>query len=222
MRLDGFEAGQGDGSLHRLDPRLKLVVTLGFIIAVVLTPLGWWWMLGIEAAVLLSFVALSGLKLIDLAKRWLGFAPLVLFLALVIAPGHPSKPNLGFWPVVAAIVLKNSLAFGAILVLSGVTSFARLLNAMRRLGIPLVLVATLHFMVRYVHVLGDELGRMTQARRARSFRRSGVDYGILTGLIGVLFVRAMERGERVHSAMLARGWDGTIRTLDDEPNEAPG
>ena len=84
------------------------------------------------------------------------------------------------------------------------------------------LVATLHFMVRYIHVLGDELGRMTQARRARSFRRSGVDYGILTGLIGVLFVRAMERGERVHSAMLARGWDGTIRTLDDEPSEAPG
>ena len=222
MRLDGFEARQGDGFLHRLDPRLKLLMTLGFIVSVVLTPIGWWWILGLELVVLLGVVASSRLKLLELAKRWLGFAPLVLFLALVIAPGHPSRPSLGLWPVVATIVMKNSLAFGAIAVLSGVTPFAQLLNAMRRLGVPLVLVATLHFMVRYLYVLGDELGRMTQARRARSFRRSGLDYGILTGLIGVLFVRAMERGERVHSAMLARGWDGTIRTLDDEPNEAPG
>ena len=81
---------------------------------------------------------------------------------------------------------------------------------------PAVLVATLQFMYRYLHVLADELDRMVQARRARTFRRSGrLDWGLLTGLIGVLFLRAFERGERVHAAMLARGWDGTIRTLDD-------
>ena len=139
----------------------------------------------------------------------------------MIAPGHPSRPSLGLGRVAASIVLKNSLAFGAIVVLSGVTPFPRLLDGLRRLGVPIVLIATLHFMVRYIHVLGDELGRMAQARRSRSFRRSGLDYGLLTGLIGVLFVRAMERGERVHAAMLARGWDGTIRTLDDD-REAPG
>ena len=56
---------------------------------------------------------------------------------------------------------------------------------------------------------------MVTARRARTFRRSGrLDWGLLTGLIGILFLRAFERGERVHSAMLARGWDGTVRTLD--------
>jgi cobalt/nickel transport system permease protein len=86
---------------------------------------------------------------------------------------------------------------------------------MRRLGMPLVLVSTLQFMYRYLHVLADELDRMVQARRSRTFRRSGrLDWGLLTSLIGVLFVRAFERGERVHDAMIARGWDGTIRTLD--------
>jgi len=56
---------------------------------------------------------------------------------------------------------------------------------------------------------------MVQARRSRSFRRSGrLDFGLLTGLIGMLFLRSFERGERVHAAMLARGWDGTARTLD--------
>jgi len=63
--------------------------------------------------------------------------------------------------------------------------------------------------------VADELGRMAQARRARSFRRTGrLDWGLLTGLIGVLLLRALERGERVHAAMVARGWDGTIRGLD--------
>lgn len=219
MSLDRLDARALDGPLARLDPRVKLVTALLFVVVVVLTPVGWWAPLAAEGLALAIVLAFSGMRPGAVARRWLGFAPLVAFLALVIAPGHPSRPSLGYWPVVGAIVAKNSLAFGAIVVLSGVTPFARLLDAMRRLGVPSVLVATLHFMVRYVHVLGDELGRMVQARRARSFRRSGLDYGILTGLIGVLFVRAMERGERVHAAMLARGWDGTIRTLDDE---APG
>jgi len=216
MSLDRLDAKAGHGVLDRLDPRLKLIAAMAFIVVVVLTPPGWWRTLAAQALALIAVLAISGLPPLEVARRWLGFAPLVVFLALVIAPGHPSRPSLGYWPVVGAIVAKNSLAFGAIVVLSGVTPFARLLDAMRRLGVPSVLVATLHFMVRYVRVLGDELGRMVQARRARSFRRSGLDYGILTGLIGVLFVRAMERGERVHAAMLARGWDGTIRTLDDE------
>ena len=88
---------------------------------------------------------------------------------------------------------------------------------MARLRVPPVLVATLHFMYRYLHVLRDELARMVQARRARSFRRRGaLDWGLLSSLIGVLFLRAMERGERVHAAMRARGWDGTLRTLDGD------
>jgi cobalt/nickel transport system permease protein len=86
---------------------------------------------------------------------------------------------------------------------------------MRSLGVPAILVSTLHFMSRYINVLGDELHRMTQARRSRSFQKSGrLDWILLTGLIGKLLIRSLERGERVHSAMLARGWDGTIRSLD--------
>jgi cobalt/nickel transport system permease protein len=114
-----------------------------------------------------------------------------------------------------SILAKNSLAFIAVLTLAGTTPFRRLLVGLGRLGMPAVLVSTLHFMGRYLHVLGDELARMTQARRSRTFRRSGrLDWGLLTGLIGMLLVRSFERGERVHAAMLARGWDGTIRSLD--------
>jgi len=33
-------------------------------------------------------------------------------------------------------------------------------------------------------------------------------------MLGMLLLRSLERAERVHSAMLARGWDGNFRSLD--------
>ena len=138
-------------------------------------------------------------------------------LAQTLPPveAHPDRPRLGWWAVWGAVLAKNSLAFVAVLILAATTPTRRLLSGLGRLGVPAVLVSTLHFMIRYLHVLGDELGRMALARRSRTFRRSGrLDWGLLTGLIGMLLIRSFERGERVHAAMLARGWDGTIRTLD--------
>ena len=71
-------------------------------------------------------------------------------------------------------------------------------------------------MERYVHVLTDELSRMITARRARSFRRGGIlTWSLITGMLGMLLLRSFERAERVHAAMVARGWDGTIRSLED-------
>ena len=122
----------------------------------------------------------------------------------------------GGWGVVAlALLVKDSLAFLATVLLVRVTTFRKVLVAIRKLGGPRLLVATLHFMYRYLFVLADELDRMLHARRARTFRHSGrLEWLLLSGLIGRLFLRSFERGERVHDAMLARGWDGTVRTLD--------
>jgi cobalt/nickel transport system permease protein len=218
MRLDFLERYcEANGPLHRLDPRVKLVATLLFVVLVVATPVGWWRLLAGLALVLALVVGLSGIPPRTLLARWLGFLVLVGFLALMVAPAHPRRADIGLPAVLLTILAKNSLAFLAMLVLVNVTPFRKLLAAMRRLGMPLVLVATLQFMYRYLHVLADELDRMVKARRSRTFRRSGqLDWGLLTNLIGVLFIRAFERGERVHGAMLARGWNGTIRTLDDD------
>jgi cobalt/nickel transport system permease protein len=206
MRLEFLERHTTlDGPLHRLDPRLKLAATVLFVVAVVATPVGWWRLLAAEGLVLAFVIGLSGVPPRELVARWLGFLALVGFLAAMVALSHPERHRLGALAVALAIVSKNSLAFLAILVLANVTPFRRLLEALRALGVPAVLVAILQFMYRYLYVLTDELDRMIKARRARSFRRSGrLDWGLLTGLVGVLFLRAFERGERVHAAMLAR------------------
>jgi cobalt/nickel transport system permease protein len=207
--------GEGDGPLHRLGGRVKLVATLIFVVAVVATPIGGWRLLAAEGLILAFVVGLSGISPRVLVTRWLGFLALVGFLAVTVAYSHERRAELGLAAVALTILAKNSLAFVATLVMAHVTPFPQLLAAMRGLGMPAVLVSTLQFMHRYLHVLTDELDRMLKARRSRTFRRTGrLDWGLLTGCIGILFLRAFERGERVHAAMLARGWDGTIRTLD--------
>jgi cobalt/nickel transport system permease protein len=149
MRLEFLERYcEGAGPLHRLDARLKLVATLAFVVLVVATPVGWWRPLAAEALVLAFVVGLSGVPPRELLARWLGFFVLVGFLGLMVAPSHPRRAELGVGVVLLTILAKNSLAFIAMLVLVNVTPFRKLLIAMRRLGMPLVLVSTLQFMYR--------------------------------------------------------------------------
>ena len=138
------------------------------------------------------------------------------FLALVIGSTHPARARVGLGVVAASILIKNSLAIVAMLVLAGVTSLHAILVAMRKLGVPPVLVGTLGFMERYRFVLADELNRMATARRARTFTKRGtISLSLAGGLIGLLFLRAFERAERVHGAMVARGWQGTLHSLEE-------
>lgn len=193
----------------------RLLATLAYVILVVTTPFtAWRWLIG-EGALLVVAIAASRTPILGLVRRWLTFLPLVGFLALTVAPGHPDRAVLGLPAVVTLLLVRNSLAFLAVITLSTNTGFLPLLRALGRLRVPSVLVGTLYFMYRYVHVLSDERDRMLQARRARNFGRGGpLEWPLLAGLIAVLFLRSLERGERVHDAMLSRGWDGTLKTLD--------
>jgi cobalt/nickel transport system permease protein len=217
MRLEALEAFEGNSSpLHRLDARFKILGALAFVIAVVATPMGWWRLLGTLGLGLAFLIRLSGVPSRVLFLRWLGFFVPVSFLAAMAAPSLSARAGLGLGTVILTILIKNSLAFLMMLLLASVTPWQTMLVAMRKLRMPQGLLATLQFMERYLHVLGDQLGRMITARRARSFHARGIlSWNQLTGMIGMLLLRSMERAERVHAAMTARGWDGTIRSLDD-------
>lgn len=211
------EPGGPSGLLARVDARVALLATVTFVVAVVATPLGAWRLLAGQGVVLAFVVGLAGIPPSDLLRRWAGFALLIGFLALMMAPSHPRRDELGAAPLVLAFVTRNSLALLALMTLSALVSTPRMLRALGGLGVPGLLIETLYFMQHYVHVLRDETSRMMLARRSRSFRGSPWrDWAGLGGLLGHLFLRAMERGERVHGAMRARGWDGTLRTLEGD------
>ena len=92
---------------------------------------------------------------------------------------------------------------------------------MGRLRVPSVLTAIASFMIRYLEVVAAEMGRMRTAMTARGYDpRWLAQTRPIAASAGALFVRSYERGERVHSAMLARGFDGTMPDL--EPDAADG
>jgi cobalt/nickel transport system permease protein len=217
MRLEPLDCPrERPGPLHRLDARIKLIAALAFVVITVATPIGSWTLYGVLGFSLALLIGLSGIPTRDLVRRWLTFLVLIGFLALVIGSTHPARARVGLGVVAASILIKNSLAIVAMLVLAGVTSLHAILVAMRKLGVPPVLVGTLGFMERYRFVLADELNRMATARRARTFTKRGtISLSLAGGLIGLLFLRAFERAERVHGAMVARGWQGTLHSLEE-------
>ena len=216
MLLDPQEHSHGiSGPLQILDPRYKLIFAVGYVVTVVCTPPGAWSILGVEAFLLALLIGMAGLPPVQLLRRWLAFFFLVGFISLLVATRHPSVEVLGLGGVIFTILVKNSMSFLMMLLLAGTTPFSRLLRGMRGLGIPPALVSTLQFMYRYLFVLGEELERMLIARRARSFGTRGMpNFKLLTGAIAMLFLRTLERGERVHAAMVSRGWDGTRHDLE--------
>ena len=128
------------------------------------------------------------------------------------------------------IALKSWVSVQAALLLSFTTSFHDLVDALRELRLPRIMVAIIGFMYRYLGVLGDEAARMNRARASRSAepaRGSGPGGRVggtlrwraaVTGsLVGSLFLRSYERSERVYAAMQARGFDGELRYLPGPP-----
>jgi cobalt/nickel transport system permease protein len=98
--------------------------------------------------------------------------------------------------------------------LAATTRFPDLLVALQQLKVPALLVAVVGLMWRYLFVLSDEVSRMLRARAGRSATAPGARAGgsllwrarVAGGMAGSLFVRSLERADRVHAAMLSRGY----------------
>jgi cobalt/nickel transport system permease protein len=213
--------GRSKSLCHRLPPRLKILLTLAFILAAMAVPArhmaGYWPAHGVLASLIFAGHSLARIPLAYLGRRLAIFLPVVLAFSLAIPLSQGFAAG---WEMAAAIFARSTLAFLAVLWLVNVMPFDQLLVTLRRLWVPELLVAMLAFMYRYSFVLWNELDKMRTARRARTFDERGVwpRWRSSAQLIGMLLIRAMGRAERVHGAMCARGWDGRVRMLDDAPS----
>jgi cobalt/nickel transport system permease protein len=218
--------------VHRADPRLKIVLIAALVLGIALLPVGAFasylvvWLVLVAAAVLAH---LGPTRLVRGSWVVLPFAlvavPLLftregeVVLAFDLGPVSVSVTDTGIRDVLS-IVLKSWLSVQSALLLTYTTPFPSLVDGLRALRLPSIIVSIISFMYRYLAVLSDEAGRMSRARQARSAAapqgRSGGGFtwrARVTGaLVGSLFIRSYERSERVYAAMLARGYDGTFRT----------
>jgi len=118
------------------------------------------------------------------------------------------------------IMAGSWLSVQVALLLAFTTPFHDLIDALRELRLPRILISIISFMYRYLAVLTDEGSRMLRARDARSAQGPGRGGGSIrwratvTGrMVGSLFLRAYERSERIYAAMQARGFEGEFRHL---------
>jgi cobalt/nickel transport system permease protein len=197
----GHHHGQHDSPMHRLPATAKLWVSLSMIVGTVVAPWEWrsWF---IAMVVLLSLAALlSRIAIGFLIRRLLLLSPFVLGVVLVNAlqaSGHKS------WLAFAA---RSGICVLTGVLLANTTPFGKILGALRRVRVPVLLITTLALMHRYLFVLLDESERMRRARASRTFRNQRrVRWHVFGTVVGQLFVRASERAERIYAAMCARGW----------------
>ena len=226
-----YEAG--DSFLHRLDPRIKVIMTLLLILGIVLTPERAWPAYPLLWA-LLGSLAITGQVSVSRLARLGGLAlPFALAAATLpfTLPGHPIFTVAGLAVSdgglirFVSILLKSWLSVQAAMLLSITTHFTDLLWAFSSLHLPGTLVAIVSFMYRYLFTLKDETDRLLRARTARSGTLSGIKPGgslgwrarVAGGMVGNLFLRSYERSERVYIAMLSRGYGGQMRVLDPLP-----
>lgn len=235
--LDPYQPGES--LLHTLDARVKLPLAVAFILSIALFPWGAWPAYLIAAAFVLSAVILSGLKVKYVFGRAVIAVPFILAALPVIftTSGQPVITlQLPGWQMnftipgierFLGIALKSWLAVQSAILLAATTPFPELLVAMRAVRVPRLLVAIFSLMWRYMFVLGDETLRLLRARAARSGHAEGPGLNpggsfvwrarITGGMAGSLFVRSLERSDRIYNAMLARGYDGEVRTLPLPP-----
>lgn len=203
---------------HRLAPEAKLVALVVFVLAVALVPHGTLWPYAVDAAVVLGVAVAAQVEPGFLARRLLVEIPFVLFvLALPFLAGGETTTVLGLevseqglWTA-AGIACKATLAVLATGVLASTTTAPEILAGCERLRVPRTLTAVGGFAIRYLNVVLDELRRLQLARVARGDDPRWIwQARTVAGSAGTLVVRSFERGERVHAAMLARGYDGRM------------
>lgn len=231
--LDPYQ--EGSSSIHRIDARVKLVLTIAFILTTALIPIGTWSILFLLLSLIISLIILSGVGVGYVLKRAVLAFPFVLAaLPLVFTTSGPQLFSLTFgsWEFIVtlpgmerfiSIALKSWISVLAAILLTSTSQFPDILSAMRAVQIPRFLVAIIGLMWRYIFVLGDEALRLLRARAARSgeadipsYRKGGsISWRAQTtgGMAGNLFLRSIERSERIYIAMLSRGYDGEIRTM---------
>ncbi|MBT2383147.1 cobalt ECF transporter T component CbiQ [Streptomyces sp. ISL-11] len=213
----------GRSPVHRLPPHCKLVAVLGFVLVVVSTPREALWAFAVYALLLATVAATARVPAAFLLKRLLIEIPFVAFALLMpfVARGdridvlglHLSTSGLwGAWNILA----KGTLGVAASVLLASTTELRSLLLGLQRLRLPSLLVQIASFMIRYGDVVTDEMRRMRVARESRGFTARGVrHWGVLARTAGALFIRSYERGERVHLAMVSRGYTGTMPLIDE-------
>jgi cobalt/nickel transport system permease protein len=216
-----------DSAISRRSPTVRLLGAVAIALGAALLPLGAWPQMVGLAAVVLALAAAArippGAFLVRLAAPFT-FVLLVSGAVLVLAPGEPVA-RLGPVAITDAGLLRfgsvlgrAAVALGAAVVLVSTTPFDELVRALRTLRLPEGVTTALGLAYRFLYILNDEVERLRRAARSRNAADGATPRRRLAmGIAGAALQRSFDRSERLHRAMLARGFTGEMPALHGHP-----
>ncbi|MFP5213321.1 MAG: cobalt ECF transporter T component CbiQ [Acidobacteriota bacterium] len=218
--------GHGPRSpFHRWDARIKLPSLLFYIFCVASVSR----LLPALAAVALSMAAVLASRT-PLGRSMKRLAAMGAFLSMFLivmpltVPTHDGDTlfyigglpfltfNLRGLAAATLICLKASAIALMMEPLLATAPFSVTVQALAHLKLPHAACQMILLTHRYIFVFQDETHRMAKGMAARGFRkRTDLDTLRTVGnFLGMLLVRSFERTQRVHDAMLSRGYRGTL------------
>jgi cobalt/nickel transport system permease protein len=196
---------------ERLDPRSRIVATVSVTAVVASTPRE-------TLAPFIAYLPLCLLLILTgrasgyyLVGRCLAASPFILLASglLALQGGWNPEDIRASLPAAIGVACKGYTASLLLAFLTATTSLSELLWGLRRLRSPQSLNLILGVMHRYTGLLSEEYARMERARDCRTVRPLGWErFSVATRQLGALVLRSWDRAERVHAAMLARGFNG--------------
>lgn len=220
MHIDNFASG--NSLLHRLDPRIKIIIAVLFSVVVALADR--YYCLAVAVCVSLGLIFIARLSLKQVLLRLLAVNGFIVFLWLFlpftyggaelfsIGPLHASREGVVY---ALLITIKSNGIVLALLALLATTPVITLGHAMSHLYLPDKLVHLFFFTIRYLQVLHLEYDRLRDAMKIRAFKpRSNLHtYRSLAYLIGMLLIKSFDRADRIRKAMVCRGFHGKFYLL---------
>ena len=215
----------GTTPIHQLPPQVKVVALLVFVLAVVVIPPDAFWAYFLAGCLLVGVMIVSELPAGFVARRLLVEVPILIFALMLPFFGQGETTVVlgltlsveGLWGA-WTILAKATLGLGASIIVSATTTIPDLLRGLDRIRVPRVITAIAGFMVRYLDIVAGEFSRRRVAMTARGYEPRWLwQNGPLAQSAGSLFIRSFERGERVHQAMVARGFTGRMPVFGDRP-----
>jgi cobalt/nickel transport system permease protein len=210
------------GMVFEIDPRVKIIAV--FLFSCLIAVSSRFIVLGMALFFAAGAVALARVPVKDLAKRLTTVNVFILFLWVFLpfsVPGESIYTIAGLGITHEGIVyatqitVKSNTIMMALIVLIHSTSILTLGHALHELRVPPKIVHLFFFTYRYIHVIYREYIRLLNAMKVRAFR-AGTNmhtYRTFAHMVGMLLVRSADRGERVHRAMICRGFSGRFYSL---------
>jgi cobalt/nickel transport system permease protein len=222
--LIGTEFDAHASFVQRLDPRAKIVAVFSF--SVVVAVANRFEVLMLALAVGLCIMLLARVPIKQLMLRLLPVNGFIVFLWIFLPFTLTGEPLFSIGPLVGShegvlyatrITIKSNAIMVVLIALVASTSILTLGHAMHELKVPTKMVHLFFFTYRYVHVIYREYLRLINAMKVRGFRpRTNMHtYRTFAYLVGMLLVRSCDRAQRVHNAMLCRGFKGKLYSLSE-------